>query len=192
MTAGMVYYGLDCSLRKPGLAVVNELGRPLYVDSLSVADAIRGSRRLHTIYAWILSILKGFPEAAGAAYEGPSFNSTHQEFSLGEACGAARVALYTVSPLEPLAVAPTQLKQFATGHSGAEKSEVIHAVKNIFGVDTFGDDDAADAYVLARIAWSCHHKSQLTRRCELEVHKALFQKPVAPPKRRRSPSIPNL
>lgn len=187
MTAGMVYVGLDCSLRKPGLAVVNELGRPLYVDSLSVADDIRGSRRLYTIHAWIHGVLRDFPEAAGAAYEGPSYDSTHQEFSLGEACGAARVALYTASPLEPIAVAPSQLKKFATGKSHAEKREVIHAVKTVFEVETSEDSDAADAYVLARIAWSRHHKALLTRRCELEIWKALYgSKPLVRKSRPKS------
>lgn len=159
------------------------------ITSLSVSRKSRGAERLHGHWEWVRQSLNAFSETlGGACIEGPSLDSVHREFDLGEASGVLKAAVYSFSPVELQVVEPARLKKFATGNAMASKEEVLHAVKTVYGLDLGDDDDRADAYVLARIAWAKDNVSSLTRRCEAEVVHAILH-PAAKPKRRlKSPT----
>ena len=55
----MIYVGIDPSLNRPGLAVLDASGKPLLVTSLSVSRKCRGAERLHGHWAWVWQSLKG-------------------------------------------------------------------------------------------------------------------------------------
>lgn len=170
-----LYVGIDPSLNRPGLALLEESGKVLLATAFSVGRKTVGAERLARNGRWMSGCLGQFGgEVVRACIEGPSLGSAHREFDLGEGSGALKVALYNYSPVEPVVVEPTRLKKFATGNAQADKSEVLHAVKSVLGLDLGGDDDAADACMLARLAWALDHKDALKRRCELEVVSALL------------------
>lgn len=177
-----VYVGVDPSLNRPGLAIVKNGVEIEFASALSVGRKLRGADRLSSIFGWASAHLKFAPaELVRACIEGPSLGSTHREFDLGEASGVLKLAIFEAGDVEPLVIEPARLKKFATGNAQASKEEVLHAVKVVFGLDLDGDDDTADALMLARLAWALDHKSDLRRRCELEVIASLLQ---AKPKRR--------
>lgn len=169
-----LYVGIDPSLTKPGLAILNKIGSVLFVGSLSVGQNVRGAARLQRLFDWARQQLKPFQRPVRkACIEGPSFGSIHREFDLGEASGVLKLAVYSDST-ELVVVPPTSAKLFATGQGHAEKRDMIHAVKIHYGVDVGADNDAADAFVLARIAWALDNEMLLTRRSEIEVVRSVL------------------
>lgn len=169
----MAFIGIDPSLRRPGVAVVRDDGSCLFARSVSVGRHLRGGERLKFIYDAADTLLKGTGLTyQRAAMEGPSLNSTHREFDLGEGSGVFKILIYSFAN-EPYVVPPTSLKKFATGFSTADKAQVLHAVKIYYGVDLGDDDDAADALVLAKVAWAVSNREQLTRRHEVQVISSL-------------------
>jgi Holliday junction resolvasome RuvABC endonuclease subunit len=183
-----LYVGIDPSLNRPGLALLDDTGKVLLATGFSVGRDTRGAKRLFENGRWVeSSLLKATGKVLRACIEGPSLGSVHREFDLGEGSGVLKAALYNYWPVEPLVVEPTRLKKFATGNAQADKAEVLHAVKTLMGLDLGDDDDAADAVMLARLAWALDHKSSLKRRCELEVVSSM----LAPkPKQRPRLKIP--
>jgi Holliday junction resolvasome RuvABC endonuclease subunit len=175
--------------------VLNGLGEVLFVGANSVSRNSRGAARLYESFEWYRSTLHPLlcsgASVRRAAIEGPSLNSTHREFDLGEASAVAKLAIYHCSGVEPIVVPPTQLKRFATGSGSADKEAILHAVKTHLGVMLGDDDDAADALMLARFAWALDHQSSLTRRCELETVRAVLE-PRKKKQRVRPSKQPNL
>jgi Holliday junction resolvasome RuvABC endonuclease subunit len=183
-----LYVGIDPSLNRPGLALLDASGKVILAAAFSVGRNTRGAERLAQNSRWLTAQLSATGDRVlRACIEGPSLGSVHREFDLGEGSGALKAALYHYSPVEPVVVEPTRLKKFATGNAQADKAEVIHAVKRVCNLDLGSDDDAADAYMLARLAWALDHKVLLTRRCELEVVSALL---TSKPKRQVRLKIP--
>lgn len=187
---------MDPSLTKPGLAILNKIGSALFVGSLSVGQNTRGTERLARIFDWVQKELKPYARPIlRACVEGPSLNSVHREFDLGEASGVLKLAVYGIggsSVVEPLIIPPTSAKLFACGNGQADKREIIHAVKIHYRVDVGEDNDAADALVLARIAWALDNESLLTRRSELEVVRGLLNPKPKKKKIRATTREPNL
>jgi Holliday junction resolvasome RuvABC endonuclease subunit len=102
--------------------------------------------------------------------EGPNLNAQDPEtlFALGECSGAIKCVLSDCRGIHPEVVPPSLLKKFATSNGLADKDKVLHAVKTNWGQDFGDEDDIADAYVLAKIAWAMKHE-KFARRCEADV-----------------------
>lgn len=180
-----VYVGVDCSLRKPGLTVLTA-DAVIYCGSLKIKSS--GAARLDAIAYYIADRLAGHL-VAGSAIEGPSLKSQHREFDLGEGSGAAKLILFRASlgSAEPLVVPPTQLKLYATGNGNTGKDDVIHWVKEAWGYNVGGDDDAADSFALAHLARALD-LGGVKRRCEAQVVHDILHPGAAKPrvKHRRS------
>jgi Holliday junction resolvasome RuvABC endonuclease subunit len=181
----MIFLGIDQSLTKPGITILNEDAGIIISRSVSVSKSLRGAARLMFIADALREDLS-WPcsqhEAGVGCIEGASFGSFHREFDLGEVSGVVKLVAFELG-LDLITVAPTQLKLFATGKGNhantqtnpkAGKAAVIHGVKTEWGVDFEKDDDAADSYVLARIAWAIHTK-KFTKRCQADVVMKLLQ-----------------
>lgn len=147
---------------------------------------MRGAARLDAIYRFLLQMTDAAGEPiAFAALEGPSLNSQHREFDLGEISGVMRQTIYHTWGIEPLVVPPTQLKVFASGYGHADKTEVVNDVNQLWGL-ALTNDNAADAVVLAQIARAFHLRTRCATRDQAEIIAAL-RDPPAPRKRRTSP-----
>lgn len=176
----MYFLGVDQSLREPGIAIVDADARVVVAGTTRVGATSRGAQRLATIQEYLKRASAGYAIVA-AAVEGPSLGSTHREFDLGEVSGVARALIYAAWQVEPLVVAPTQLKLFATGVSSAEKDDVIEAVNRQWGVNT-DNDNIADAITLAQIARLAYTKALPKTRAQATVIMSLLN--PTPAKRR--------
>lgn len=181
------FVGIDSSLQQPGLAVLWDDGELSFAGSLRTGTS-RGGTRLAAIEGWISDNV-GDAYVVGCAIEGPSLGSTHREFDLGEISGVCRCLAARAWGVEATVVPPTQLKLFADGNGRAE--DLIHAVKRHWGIDVGEDDNAADAYALARIARALVHGPG-PRRCEAEVVRDILAPPARAPKIRRTTNRNNV
>lgn len=141
--------------------------------SVTIGDSLRGAKRLRRIYDELQATVSAYQGPWGCpTIEGPSLGSTHREFDLGEASGVVKLWLLSHTQEEPQVVAPAQLKLFATGNAQASKDEVQEYVTARFDQEVDGDD-AADAAVLAEIAWYLTTKARPRTRVQAEVLHAL-------------------
>lgn len=69
---------------------------------------------------------------------------------LGELSATVKLTLWDKSIL-PLQIPPMTLKKYAAGKGNAKKQEMLLQIYKRWGVE-FNDDNAADAYALARLA----------------------------------------
>ena len=180
----MLYLGVDQSLQRPGLALVSAEGVVVHTAVTKVGEKLRGGQRLAAIHAFLRDEVRGHTATiTHAAVEGPSLKSVHREFDLGEASGVVRFAIYHFWAVEPLVVAPAQLKLFATGVASADKDEILNAVNRTWGT-TLTDDNEADAVVLAQIARAAHLRVRCATRKQQEVVARLLGAASIPPRRR--------
>ena len=171
MYSGRVFIGVDPSLGEPGFAVLSETAEVLFSSSFP-SGPLRGGCRLAEIQNFLWSNFNEDWLLAGACMEGPSLQSTHREFDLGEASGVLRAEVFKLG-FDPLVIPPSQLKLFATGTGKATKEDVIHSVKKRWGYDAQGNDNIADALALARLAYVIATRTSVYR-SELDVVNSLL------------------
>lgn len=148
----MIYIGIDPSLTRPGLAVLNEDGSLGVVSSLATKK-LRGGERLAAIYNWALAHIPDCTDGhqtAKSVIEGYAINANNRPFDLGEAGGVLRLAL-TIRGVAYEVVPPATVKKFITGNGQATKDQVAACIKRTWGL-SFVNDDETDAYGMARMA----------------------------------------
>lgn len=100
------------------------------------------------------------------AMEGYAFNATSQHFSLGEVGGVIKLLAHDLD-VPVTVVAPVSLKKFATGNVRADKSVMIAAAERMGARPR--DDNQADAFFLARVAYYTGRGENPESRAQLEV-----------------------
>ncbi len=192
----MLFLGIDQSLSRPGIVVLDAEGALLFGECLSVSAKLRGGERLCAITGFVQHcfFLVDPSNRADFKYcmEGPNLNAPNPQvlFDLGECAGAIKSYIYDFKAITPTIVAPTQLKKFATDKGLADKDAVLHAVKKNWGHDFGTQDDIADAYVLARIAY-CMTTEKFDRRCEADIVYALLGVTPKAPRKPRAKNYRN-
>lgn len=143
---GPVYVGIDPSLT--GFAVC-VLQPPDRYSIRVLSPRSRGSERLANI-RWDLSNYLSLYDVADIAVEGTVVHSASASV-LGELTGVVKEYCFTDLKKTPLMVPPMSLKKYVCGSAkGTSKSLILlHAYKK-WGVE-LSDDNAADAYGIARI-----------------------------------------
>jgi crossover junction endodeoxyribonuclease RuvC len=125
----------------------------------------QGVERLVDIRQWLVDHL-GYIEEQGhsivdVAMEGTVLAS-HAALVLGELSATVRLALFDYCndcPTQlPLKVPPMTLKKFASGKGNSKKQEMMLQIYKRWGVE-LTDDNAADAYSLARLAAGIYNNS---------------------------------
>lgn len=144
--------------------------------------ARRDGERLLFIKQHIAAVLPG---VTSATLEGYSYGSTGRVFELGELGGVTKVLL-TEQNIPYHAVPPLSVKKFATGNAHADKAAMVAAAVQQGAPCT--DDNQADAFFLALIAYTLAQPPPLTQlpRFRLEVIHALRR----PPPRKKNRSRP--
>lgn len=119
----------------------------------------KGVERLADIRQWLTDHLEYVEEQGHSiselAMEGTVLAS-QAALVLGELSATVRLAIYDhfedSDPCKfPLKVPPMTLKKFAAGKGNAKKQEMLLQIFKRWGIE-FNDDNAADAYALARLA----------------------------------------
>lgn len=142
-----VYIGIDQSYSGFAITMLRDNGS--FRTTVRKMEG-KGVDRLADVFRHIQSELYQYQDIADVAIEGYAYGS-HMANMLGELGGVVKVCLRFQGHY-PLIVPPTNLKKYATGKgTGVSKSQIMLSVYKKWGVE-FTDDNAADSYVLARIA----------------------------------------
>lgn len=148
-----VTIGIDQSLTGFALSVVS-VNSPTQHITWVYKSPYNGVQRLADITSWIQGrfidqVSKG-NVILDVAMEGTVLAS-QSALVLGELSATVKLALYDIDRILPLQVPPMTLKKYATGKGTAKKQEMLLQIYKRWGVE-FNDDNAADAYALARLA----------------------------------------
>lgn len=155
-----IYVGIDQAVGGFGLSILCPDGE--WHDTTVKAFPLnkhgdQGVVQLGAVEDWLYdNLISVYDRVAHVVMEGYSHGSPFGREKAGELGYAVKRTLYRWLPEHasvPTVVAPTQVKEFATGNGGASKQDVINSVAGLWGVE-FKNDNAADAYVMARIAYA--------------------------------------
>lgn len=146
-----VVLGLDPSLTAYGVTIMSAHDASNYATWV-IKPKMKGIKRLDHIRSFILTLLINH-DVSRVVMEGYSFGSSKsQSHKAGELGAAVKLALWDAGLTLPHLMAPTSLKKFATGSGNSSKSEMLLQVFKRWDVE-FDDDNAADSYALARVAY---------------------------------------
>lgn len=166
----MAYLGIDQSLTATGLSLVSDNGYILHLETVDPGK-LRGAARLSFIKEQLLRFMGlAKDKITGAAYEGYAYDAVGRVFQLGEVGGVVQLTLHEQS-IKAVSVAPVALKKFATGSPKADKDAMIAAAGR--GGTYARDDNQADAFFLARIAYLLGSGRPGKTRAEIEVLHAI-------------------
>lgn len=142
--------GIDQSYSGFALAAVTETGYYIQVSKLegSGVDRLKHAQTLVLSFMDYVEKMTGHP-ISEVAMEGYAFGSQMSHMA-GELGGAVKLALDS-RKTTPKIAPPSVVKKYATSKGNAKKQEIILHVYKKWGLELL-DDNAADAYVLARMA----------------------------------------
>lgn len=145
--------GIDQSLTGFAISVVS-VEFPNKHMTWVYKSEFRGVQRLADIYQWLDAKLFEFSlngwKVKDIAMEGTVLAS-HSALALGELSAVVKLVLWFKHNEPPLQIPPMTLKKYATGKGTSKKQEMLLQMYKRWGVE-FNDDNAADAYALARLA----------------------------------------
>lgn len=145
----MSVIGLDLSLGSTGYCVLGE-DKFIFASGVIKPKDMSGIIRLEFIANKIQDLIFTTPPRK-VGLEGYAF-SAHAAYAheLGELGGIVKLLLHR-SKIQCDIVGPTKLKKYVTGKGNSKKNEMLLGVYKKWGV-SFSDDNAADAYSIARWA----------------------------------------
>ena len=167
------YLGLDPSLTSFGITLLDSKGEML--SAYCVQTKLKGMVRLQYLLNHILNIYETNPDIIGAAMEGYSYASFNSSSSavLHELGGLIKYHLWMLKK-ELLIVAPTSVKKFVLGKGQAEKNKMMLGIYKKWGKE-FKNDDEADSFAIAKIAYHYHSKANGLAKHEKEVLELLHK-----------------
>ena len=150
--ASSIAIGIDQSLTGFALSFVNP-DNPSEHDTWVYKSPYNGVQRLADIRTWMLSKIR--EQSTGrklfdVAMEGTVLAS-HSALVLGELAALVKLTFWDAGKERPLQIPPMTLKKYASGKGTSKKQEMLLQIFKRWGVE-FNDDNAADAYALARLA----------------------------------------
>jgi Holliday junction resolvasome RuvABC endonuclease subunit len=183
----MPFLGVDQSLNGTGLCLLTIDASSSRLSTVDPGKLV-GGKRLVAIKEALVALCRSVEWRLDfAAIEGYSMGSVNRPFDLGEVGGIIRLTL-TENDVPYEIVPPVQVKQFATGATGASKEAMITAAQAL-GASPATDDEA-DAFFLARIARAYHSKVEMSRR-EMDVIHALKNPKTRAHRKKPRKLIPN-
>ncbi len=168
----MVVLGVDQSLRGTGLCLLSQDAEVLHLETVRPGEC-RGPARLAHIKARVAELLER--GVGGMALEGYAYNAVGRVFELGEVGGVLQLLAFERGT-PALIVPPTLLKKFAVGDASASKDVMVEAARQTGAAAD--DDNQADAYFLALIAWYVQRGVAPDVRARCEVLQWLKYKPA--------------
>ena len=158
---GNVTIGIDQSLTGFALTVMS-VAEPTSHLTWVYKSPYFGIERLVDIRTWLIDHFNYIEQELeldilDVAMEGTVLQS-QAALVLGELSACVRLAIYDFfedARKYPLKVPPMTLKKYAAGKGNAKKQEMLLQIYKRWGME-FSDDNAADAYALARLASKTH------------------------------------
>lgn len=143
--------GVDTSLRSTGVGILLSDGIRHRVSSYGTIAAPKSwplSRCLANLHTRVRELIDT-EKPDQVAIEGIFFcKNVKTAVILGEARGVV-IATCAAAGLDVIEYAPRRVKQCIVGRGAADKSQVAFMVKNLLGLDTVPQNDAADALAIA-------------------------------------------
>ena len=164
------YVGIDPSLRSTGLSL---LGPKQILAYCVRPKSMNGAQRLVFHRNMLRALLE---ECTYACIEGPSLGSTNRADDLGQLRGVLLVELADKN-IPCLVIPPTTLKKFGAGSGAASKQLMIESAQELSGLENLNDDEA-DAFWLAYLAFALNEKPTGLKRHQLEVLFSLKNKKI--------------
>jgi Holliday junction resolvasome RuvABC endonuclease subunit len=150
--------GIDQSLTGFALSAVS-LDDPSHHDTWVYKSPYNGVQRLYDISQWMRGkfMLMSGHVVVDVAMEGTVLAS-QSALVLGELSAVVKMTLWVMHGNQPelrtpLQIPPMTLKKYASGKGTSKKQEMLLQIYKRWGIE-FNDDNAADAYALARLAGS--------------------------------------
>lgn len=144
-TKSPVFMGIDQSYSGFAIALIFESS---YRVEVYKSD-LKGTDRLKDIQKYLQAILDQYT-IEDVAMEGYAYG-VQMAHMAGELGGMVKLALLDRG-IYPLIVAPSMLKKYVTGKgTGIQKNQMLLNIYKKWGIE-FTDDNAADAYALAKLA----------------------------------------
>jgi len=144
-----IFIGIDPSLTGTGIIVLDERGNIIQSKLFNTKSTEEIEARFISIWK---EIQKYTQKDSIINIEGVSFNSKGNTLiQLGALHYYIRIMMKKES-LNFKVIEPKVLKKFITGSGNAKKNLMLLQVYKKFGIE-FSDDNLADAYSLARMAW---------------------------------------
>lgn len=152
--------GLDLSLTALGVAWSHNANGEWAPGVRTIRSDETGHRRLQDLRVRIAEAYRSDPHLA--VVEGGFVNNPGVTLVLAELAGIIKHDLW-MHNIAYVLVAPKTRAKYAAGHGGAEKAEVLHAVRHRYGFvlggpSAFRDDNQSDAWTLVSMAY--HHYGQ--------------------------------
>lgn len=153
-----VAVGIDQSLTGFALSAVHTLNPSEHITWVYKSPYF-GVERLSDIRTWLTEHLE-YLEEQGAIIQDIAMEGTvlasHAALVLGELSATVRLAIFDYfedgdDRRFPLKIPPMTLKKYASGKGNSKKQEMLLQIYKRWGIE-FNDDNAADAYALARMA----------------------------------------
>jgi Holliday junction resolvasome RuvABC endonuclease subunit len=154
--------GIDQSLTGFALSAVNTTDPTQHITWVYKSPYF-GVERLADIRQWLTDHFE-YLEEQGAIFQDIAMEGTvlasYAALVLGELSATVRLAIFDYFDEDddrrfPLKVPPMTLKKYASGKGNAKKQEMLLQIYKRWGIE-FNDDNAADAYGLARMAAEFH------------------------------------
>lgn len=140
-----VFMGIDQSYS--GFAIAMISGSTYHVEVYKSEK--RGTDRLRDIQDYLRSVIDSY-DVQDVAMEGYAYG-VQMAHMAGELGGMVKLT-FLDKGMYPLIVAPSMLKKYVTGKgTGVQKNQMLLNIYKNWGIE-FTDDNAADAYALARLA----------------------------------------
>lgn len=154
--------GIDQSLTGFALSAVHTVDPSQHITWVYKSPYF-GVERLADIRQWLIDHFE-YLEEQGAIIQDIAMEGTvlasHAALVLGELSATVRLTIFDFfeegdDRKFPLKVPPMTLKKYASGKGNSKKQEMLLQIYKRWGME-FNDDNAADAYGLARLASESH------------------------------------
>lgn len=148
------FLGLDIALANNGVCLLDEESNIVISKVIETKSSDVIEYRIESLCNEVTKIIDEYENHLDRIYlEGVSYGSNGRTFS--QICGmhySLRYILYTNYVLPVHIVEPTKLKKYITGKGNCRKDLILLNVYKKYGVE-FDDDNLADAFVLAMMAF---------------------------------------
>lgn len=165
MDAKQIIIGIDPGSRATGYGIIqSHQQKYTHITHGTIrAEQAEFPDRLHCIHQSLLQVLNQFQPTMAAIEQVFNHRNPSSALKLGQARGAAIVAL-TSHGLNVAEYSAKQVKNATVGYGAASKIQMQHMIKTLLQLPILPQSDAADALAIALCHASCYKVSALLAR----------------------------
>lgn len=169
----MKIIGIDPGSRIMGYGIIDAVGNKLQHIASGSVHVAKGeiSERLRDIFFAVRDLVQKFSPTEAAIEEVFMHKNAQSALKLGQARGAALVALTEPGNIAIAEYSARQVKQAVVGFGAADKSQVQQMVKILLKLPSLPKPDEADALAIAICHAHMYKTLQILKSASLKVRK---------------------